>query len=187
MESKLDGFILTVLGFTNVKIPNPDTALKELRSKFVDLEVQIMRADRVAGLEHLSLAAENAVRAITQGRGRSKSVAMETLLFTSGQRQISKALGRLGVTTQSKDIAVAIFSRKPLNVDETSSLVQSVLGGKRQDSVIDISSNKKTRELCKSYGISSEESDAAQLPSEKIDSMIKRLIVERSALLSSGT
>jgi tRNA threonylcarbamoyladenosine modification (KEOPS) complex Cgi121 subunit len=187
MKSKLDRFVLTVLGFTSVKIPNPDLALKALRTKFGDMQVQIVRADRVAGLEHLSLATENAVRAVGQGRARSKSVAMETLLFIAGQRQISRAVEALGATPQTKDVAVTILSKEPLNEDEITAFVRSILGGKRQDSVIDIGSRKKIRELCRTYRISPEEFDAAQLPSEKVDSLIKRLVLERSALLSTGT
>src|SRR5256712_14099566 len=90
IESKLDGFILSVLGFTNAIIPSPDVALEELRGKFADSEIQMMGADRVAGLEHLSFAAENAVRAVSQGRGRSKSAARRTRLFTHGRGQTSK-------------------------------------------------------------------------------------------------
>jgi KEOPS complex subunit Cgi121 len=187
MRSKLDGAVLTVLGFSGVKIPNPDLALKALRTKFVDSQVQIVRADRVAGLEHLSFATENAVNAVERGRGRSKSVAMETLLFIAGQRQISKAVETLGATSQTRDVAITILSKEPLNEDEITASVQSILGGKRQDSVIDIGSSKKIRELCRTYGISSEEFDAGQLPSERADSLIKRLILERSALLSTGT
>jgi len=187
IESKLDGFILNVLGFTNVNIPNPDIALRELRHKFVGSEIQMMRADRVAGLEHLSFAAENAVRAVRQGRGRSKSVAMETLLFTSGQRQISRALERLGVTPQTREVVITIFSSQSLNEDEVNAFVASVFEGKRLDAVVEISSGKKIRELCRLYGISSQELSAARLPSEGAKSLVKRLILERSALLSTGT
>ena len=187
MKSKLDGFICNVLGFADVKIPNPDVALKELRRKLADSEVQIMRADRVAGPEHLFFAAENAVRALRRGHGRSKSLAMETLLFTSGQRQISRAVDLLGVTPQTKEIVVTIFSKQSLSDDKLNSVAQSVLGGKRQDVVIELNSRNKIRELCRTYGISAKELAAAQLPSEKADSLVKRLIVERSALLSTGT
>ncbi len=187
MKSKLDGLVLTVLGFSGVKIPNPDLALKALRTKFVDSQVQIVRADRVAGLEHLSFATENAVRAVEHGRGRTKTVAMETLLFIAGQRQISKAVETLGATPRTKDIAVTILSKEPLDEDEITASVQSTLGGKRQDSVIDIGSRRKIRELRRTYGISLEEFDAAQIPSENPDSLIKRLILERSALLSTGS
>src|SRR2546422_4022772 len=186
-ESKLDGFIFSVLGFTDIKIPSPDVSIGELRRKFAGSEVQIMRADRVAGLEHLSFAAENAVRAVKQGRGRSKSIAMETLLFTSAQRQISRAVERLGVTPQTREVVMTIFSRQSLNEDEVNALAQSVFGGRRLDGVIEISSGKKIRELCRSYGISSEELAAARLPSERVNSLVKRLILERSALLSTGT
>jgi len=187
IESKLDGFILNVLGFTNVNIPNPDIALRDLRHKFVGSEIQMMRADRVAGPEHLSFAAENAVRAVRQGRGRSKSIAMETLLFTSGQRQISRALERLGVTPQTREVVITIFSRQSLNEDEVNAFAASVFEGKRLDAVVEISSGKKIRELCRLYGISSQELSAARLPSEGAKSLVKRLILERSALLSTGT
>lgn len=187
MKSKIDGFICNVLGFVDVRISNPDVALKELRRKIGDSEVQIMRADRVAGPEHLFIAAENAIRAVRQGRGRSNSLAMETLLFTSGQRQISRAVDLLGVTPQTKEIVVTILSKQSPSENKLTSLAQSVLGGKRQDTVIEVSSSKKIRELSTTYGISSKELAAAQLPSEKTNSLVKRLIVERSALLSTGT
>lgn len=187
MKIKLDGFICNALGFADVKIPNPDVALKELRRQLGDSEVQIMRADRVAGPEHLFFAAENAVRALRQGRGRSKSLAMETLLSTSGQRQISRAVQILGVTPQTKEIVVTIFSKQSLSEDKLISLAQSVLGGKRRDLVLEVSSRKKIRELSTTYGISSKELAAAQLPSETTTSLVKRLVVERSALLSTGT
>ena len=187
IESKLDGFILSVLGFTNAIIPSPDVALEELRRKFVDSEIQMMRADRIAGLEHLSFAAENAVRAVRQGRGRSKSVAMETLLFTSGQRQISKAIERLGVTPHTREVVITILSRQSPNEDEVNARVRSAFEGNRSDAVIEIGSGKKIKELCRSYGISSEELAAARLPSESVNSLVKRLILERSALLSTGT
>ena len=112
---------------------------------------------------------------------------METLLFTSGQRQISRALERLGVTPQTREVVITIFSRQSLNEDEVNAFAASVFEGERLDSVIEISSGKKINELCRLYGISSEELAAARLPSESLNSLVKRLILERSALLSTGT
>ena len=65
--------------------------------------------------------------------------------------------------------------------------MQSVFEGKRSDAVIEIVSGKKIKELCRSFGISPEELAAARLPSESVNSLVKRLILERSALLSTGT
>ncbi|MEA3201311.1 MAG: hypothetical protein QOE90_2739 [Thermoplasmata archaeon] len=59
--------------------------------------VQLLRADRVYGADHLRLAARLAARAQAEGRGRAADLATETLLYAAGERQVAKALAFLGL------------------------------------------------------------------------------------------
>jgi len=68
--------------------------------------VQLVRADRVYGRDHLLLAADLAARAHAQGRARASDVATETLLYAAGERQIGKALALLGLQPGVRGVAV---------------------------------------------------------------------------------
>src|SRR5438552_741788 len=72
--------------------------------------VQLMRADRVYGADHLRHAAALAARAFTEGRARSADVATETLLYAAGERQIGKALAFLGLAEGATSVAVVAWS-----------------------------------------------------------------------------
>src|SRR5438874_6721338 len=68
--------------------------------------VQLLRADRIYGVDHLRHAAALAARAFAEGRARSADVATETLLYAAGERQIGKALARLGLQDGARGVAV---------------------------------------------------------------------------------
>ncbi len=63
---------------------------------------QIVDAGRVAGRDHLFMAAVNAAKSTETGMAVSKSITVEALLYASAQDQITKALALLGVTTKSQ-------------------------------------------------------------------------------------
>ena len=67
--------------------------------------VQLLRADRVYGADHLRHAAALAARAIAEGRARTNDVATETLLYAAGERQIGKALAFLGIVEGVRAVA----------------------------------------------------------------------------------
>src|SRR5438552_3314803 len=72
--------------------------------------VQLMRADRVYGADHLRHAAALAARAFTEGRARSADVVTETLLYAAGERQIGKALAFLGLAEGATSVAVVAWA-----------------------------------------------------------------------------
>lgn len=67
--------------------------------------IQVVNADLVYGKDHLISAVNHANRAFKQGRNSTNSLAMEILLYASGERQIQKAIKKLGITKDSKNIA----------------------------------------------------------------------------------
>ncbi len=157
--------------------------VQSLRHDFPNLEIQLFRADRVAGSEHLSFAARGAIGAFRQNRARSRTLAVELLLYASCQRQISKAIELLGLASNTHEAVFAAITDRPVPKELEESL-EKLLQARTDDTVIEISSRNKALELMKVYDISKKTIASAQLPNENEVSVLKRLIIERSALLT---
>lgn len=125
-----------------------------------------LNADLVCGKEHLLSAAAHALRAFERGGNVCSSLAMETLVYASGERQISKAMQKMGVTSGPGRIAIVFFG--PVDPDP----ILSRLGLDREDSVLDLSIEKMLR-----FGISREEIDL--VPREAVGD----LVLERVAFV----
>jgi KEOPS complex subunit Cgi121 len=72
-------------------------------------EVLIANADMVFGLDHLRSALYHAEKAIVEGTNASDSLAMETLLYASGERQLSTAIMKMSVDDETTTIIVAVL------------------------------------------------------------------------------
>jgi len=180
---EIDHHFLLVLGFPNAKIEDPASALQQLRSTAGDIQVQLVKAELVAGIEHLRLAAAHALRSFYREKPRSKSLAIELLLFVSCQRQISKAIKQLGVEPSDKMILLVALSGSKDNLsglEENSKLIF----GQTDDNLVEIDSKRKLASLQRSYHVSNVEMEASRFEGESSEDVLKRLIIERSALLS---
>src|SRR5256712_13581272 len=180
---EMEAHPLLCLGFTKVSTPDPEHALKLLRAVNSQAEVQLLKADLVAGPEHLHFAARNAIYSFKGKRRRSKSLAMELLLYISCQRQIAKAIRFSGVDSKDSRIAIVALSESRAALEELAREAQSIVGGTPDDDLIEIQSEQRIAKLQRSYGITSRAMEAARFEGEIDSSVLKRLIVERSALL----
>jgi tRNA threonylcarbamoyladenosine modification (KEOPS) complex Cgi121 subunit len=79
-------------------------------------EVLIVDGRFVFGLEHLSTAVFHAHKAIVEGRNSSKSLAMESLLYASGERQLNAAIKKMGVNDSTSSIVVVHLGGGPLSL-----------------------------------------------------------------------
>jgi tRNA threonylcarbamoyladenosine modification (KEOPS) complex Cgi121 subunit len=59
--------------------------------------LQVVRADRVLGLDHVRHAARLAARAAAEGRAQAEKPEVEFLRYLAGERQIGVALEKLGL------------------------------------------------------------------------------------------
>jgi tRNA threonylcarbamoyladenosine modification (KEOPS) complex Cgi121 subunit len=134
-------------------------------------------AGRVAGRDHLYMAAVNAARSTETGLAVSKSITVEALLYASAQDQITKALARMGVNAGTKKIALMVFAHSQKEAGEAYNKAAKLLG-REDDSFLEIDSGK-AKTLREAYGIGDEEIEAAGGASTLGD-----LIVERGSLLS---
>jgi KEOPS complex subunit Cgi121 len=123
-------------------------------------------ADMICGKDHLVSAAFHATRAFERGENVCSSVVMETQLYASGERQISRAMKKMGVKLGMERIALVFF-----DVDDPDAALER-LGLVRDDDVLDASVEKAVR-----FGIMPEELKA--IPED----MVEDLVLERVAFV----
>jgi KEOPS complex subunit Cgi121 len=90
--------------------PGQARPLLERMSKGAEGEargVLIVNADMVFGMDHLRSALYHAKKAMVDGTNASDSLAMETLLYASGERQLSTAIRKMSVENETTEIVVA--------------------------------------------------------------------------------
>jgi len=180
---EINSHYLLSLGFAKASIADPEHTLEQLRSINKQAEVQLVKADLIAGPEHLQFAARNAIYSFNGKRRRSKSLAMELLVYVSCQRQIAKAIKFLGVDSKDSRIALVALSDSKDAILELDRRARLIVSGEQADNLIEIGSKQKMAQLQRSYGVTSGQMEAARFEGETDSSILKRLIVERSALL----
>jgi KEOPS complex subunit Cgi121 len=128
--------------------------------------IQFFDADYVLGREHIESAYWHAKRAFEAGNSISQSMAMEILIYVSGEPQIANALTKVGIKDGNEKIA--------LIADESLDLegLFSHLNLKQDDDVLECTKSKLKR-----FGIGEKEINSVS------KFRIKDLILERVALV----
>ena len=73
-------------------------------------EVLVVKGELVFGSDHMRSALYHARKAIQEGRNASDSVAMETLLYSSGERQLGSAIKKMSVDRETESVVVVRLS-----------------------------------------------------------------------------
>ena len=165
----------------------PALALKELRIAIPSIEIQFFDATHIAGKEHLEITAINALHAFKTGINISKSLAMETLLYASAQRQIDVAIASVGVTQDSKTAGFVAFSETKDDARILGDRIAQFVGAELNESLLDEWSDDKGSNITVLYGIGAMELEAIRMPDQEVDKAIKKAVTERVALLSTRT
>jgi len=87
-----------------------------------NLTIQLFDAKLIFGKKHLDSAIDHAIRAFKQNKTISDSLAIEILLYASGEYQIKNAIAKLGLNKNTKDIAILILKDEN-NIDQISDLI----------------------------------------------------------------
>lgn len=128
--------------------------------------LQFLDAERVLGREHVISAVEHALRAFSRKRNISDSLAMEILLYTAGEPQISIALQKVGIKDGCEGIALVADGA----LDIAGLLAHLNLS--RDDEVLAFSESKLVF-----FGIEEDEIKAVD------EQRVRDLILERVAML----
>jgi tRNA threonylcarbamoyladenosine modification (KEOPS) complex Cgi121 subunit len=177
------GKYVEITGFRNVKIENAKDFLTNLSSKeSYDLELQLFNADLVATWQHLYFATLNALMAFKTNNNTSKTLALETALYSSAQRQIKKALELIGTKPDSKNVAILLISQSKESIRSALSEVSKRLGTDPDETVLDLSEEKNLK-IKGAFDISDTELRASS--SKGLGKSLVNLVIERAALLST--
>jgi KEOPS complex subunit Cgi121 len=145
-------------------------------SKTKELMIQLFNADFIYGKDHLISAFDHAKRASDQDRMIADSLAMETLLYASGEYQIKNALAKLGIKSDSKNLAFIVSGElsdpKKFITEFFTKLDSEGILLEHEDSVLHGDHN-----TLNNFGISAEE--LAAVPEERW----LELVLEKVALL----
>ena len=180
-----DGRFVIVSAFAVPQGVDPFVTLKGIRTTIPGIEVQFFDGGRVAGKEHLEIAAINASHAFKSGISISRSLVMETLLYASAQRQIDAAIANIGVTQESKTVGLIAFSETEKDARVLEDRIAQIIRVELNEELLEEWSGKKARNIAALYGISATELEAIKLPRQEIEKAIKKAVVERVALLST--
>ncbi len=71
--------------------------------------VLVLDGGMVFGKDHLASALMHARRAIAEGRNASDSLQMETMLYSSGERQLGSAIRKMSVTEETTSVVAALL------------------------------------------------------------------------------
>ena len=135
-------FFVAVGGF-RVQVCDPKALVKLVGEVASPHAAQIMDAGRVAGRDHLWLAAVNAARSTETGLALSKNITVEALLYASAQDQITKALATLGVSAKTKAVALIVFAPSQVEAESAYGNASKLLG-EEDDCVLELSEEKVT-------------------------------------------
>jgi KEOPS complex subunit Cgi121 len=163
---------ITILGFKNVRIRNITAFLGNFRRKKGEASAQFFDAKQVASPEHLYFAALNAINALEKKTNISNSLAVESLLYASAQRQIRKAVKILGIKPDSSEIAVLIIAENKRENNACTRLLSGMVHGERDDSVLELT-DTKIKKIKKLFNITTREFKAN----------VKRVGLEKEALI----
>jgi KEOPS complex subunit Cgi121 len=148
-----------------------DNALNAVEgiSKKSNIEVALFDGELIFGERHLISAYEHAKRAFEMGDNTAKTIAMETMLYASGERQISRAIEKMGIKQGGNKVALAIIGD---SAKEHVSELLSALNMERDDDVL-----LPDEKNLVAFGITKKEQNA--VPKEKRH----ELVLERVALV----
>jgi KEOPS complex subunit Cgi121 len=181
-KGKVDNKYLVVEGFRNIEIKDVEELLLLAKEHAKNIHVQFFDADLIGGFDHLYFAALNAVKAFKTDRNISKDLAIETLLYASGQHQIEKAIQLLGIKPSSNQVVALLLADSSRDAFKALEKAASLLQGIRDDKVLEMT-DKKVVTIKRIFDIKDIEIEATLRNSKK--EAITSLLIERSALLAT--
>ncbi|XES77186.1 MAG: KEOPS complex subunit Cgi121 [Candidatus Bathyarchaeia archaeon] len=175
---------VAVGGFKGAKISDAKAFADSIRGCLPSgVEVQLFDADLVASWRHLYFAALNALMAFQNRCNLSKSLAVETALYASAQRQIKKALPLIGLKPACSHVAVLVVGDDADAVEAGFSAVAAQIQAERDDAVLELSAAKIKR-IREAFDVSDAELTAVSSSGGAAEALVA-LVLERVALLST--
>jgi len=173
-----------ISGFRSIKVGDARTFAGAICEGLPNnVEFQFFDANLVASWQHLYFAALNALAAFKAKRAISKSLAVETALYASSQRQIKKAIALIGLKSDSSNVAVLILGNSADSVKAGLTTVAKRLGAEPDETVLELS-EAKAKQIRRAFDVSETELETVSSGRDTSHDLVN-LVVERVALLST--
>ena len=173
-----------ITGYKKIKFAQAEEFLKaNRREKQKITDVQFFDSELIASQEHLYFAVLNALQAFKNKTNISKTLAMETMLYASAQRQIQKAIQRCGIKPETASMAVVVIGENPTQIETVLEAITECVGEKPDEKILKMSKIKEKR-IADVFEISKEELDTV-MKNEKYSEAVVNLVIERVALLAT--
>jgi len=153
--------------------------------KYPRVSIQLVDLDRVPGRRYLKLATVNATKSFHSKQPIAKTLAMELLLYISAEKQIVKALKRVGITAETGRIAALVVGDHRDHVLAASNFLAETLGQDSEDKLLDDWPRQRIMNVRSSFDIGDKELGAIIRKNETEAMTVERLAVERSAMLAT--
>jgi len=176
---------LGIASFRNVVVKNVEQLISMLSEAASPAEIQLFDADKVAGREHLFFAALNALKAFKEGIKISRSLSLEAILYASAQRQIKNAIEMLGVRNGTINLAVMVLAEDEASIIRFEEWLRIKLSWIPDSSAIESWTTEKVEGIKSLFKISDLEMEKMLGKDVAIEAVIKKLVVERVALLAT--
>jgi tRNA threonylcarbamoyladenosine modification (KEOPS) complex Cgi121 subunit len=124
-------------------------------------EVLVLDGDMVFGRDHLGSAVYHAQKAIDDGRNSSESLAMETMLYASGERQLGSAIKKMTVSPGTRTVVVAVL--------------RGLLEDEPNWRAVDAAQGSPSRAMLRRFGLTDEEMDTVD------PDRLRELVMEKVA------
>ncbi|MHA1277838.1 MAG: KEOPS complex subunit Cgi121 [Candidatus Helarchaeota archaeon] len=123
-----------------------------------NLIIQVCNATYIATWEHPFFSALQAMLAFSQQRNISNHLALEFLLYLSGQRQIKIAIKEFGMKSGNNVITILGNTENTMKI--ALSRVKEILGGNELDDIMNLSGNEKLNAVKEYFRIKDDEINA---------------------------
>ncbi|TFG05562.1 MAG: hypothetical protein EU536_01610 [Promethearchaeota archaeon] len=177
---------ILIQGRRDVQNIDPQSIMKKFNeiSGRHDVIAQICAASRVATWKHVFFGALYAMMAFNQQRNIANNLAMEILLYLSGQRQIKLAIEEFGVKNGSN--VIILLGNVPATMTQALLESEKVIGGVTSDAVMTISEEKKREAICTYFQIGEAELNAigALDTQSSFEEAIIGVVLNRMALVT---
>ncbi len=172
-----------ITGYPDISFAKTEEFLKAHRKEASQkIDVQFFDAKIVASQEHLYFAVLNALQAFKNQTNISKTLAMETMLYASAQRQIKKSIDHIGIKPQTNCLAVVIIVDEPKQIDALLETLSQYIGIKPDAAVLEITEEKQTK-IRHAFQITDEE--LSTVTKDGKEAALVNLVIERVALLAA--
>jgi len=173
-----------ITGYKNTKFTKAEEFLKSNRKENRrNVDLQFFNAELIATQDHLYFAILNALQAFKNKINISKTIAMETMLYASAQRQIQKAIQRCGIKPETTSMAVVIIGEDSSQIEKVLNSVSAYVGVNPDDKVLEISQDKDKR-IVETFDISEKEIQTITKNENRKEALVN-LVIERVALLAT--